>query len=124
VVATDVSDRITSYTQSPNRSLRTAAVILILENHRIIIINPLDPMSENVPVAIGTKTSALISVGEYMMYDVIVIFVKWSVVFGLWSSRLKLPLKSAMISNARKRTYHIQYRQVIVLPFFFVVVSK
>ena len=66
MVATDASDWITSYTQSPNKILRTAAVILILENHRIMTINPLDPTKDNDPVAMGTKTTAFIWVGEYM----------------------------------------------------------
>lgn len=66
MVATDANDWITSYAQSPNKILRTAAVILILENHRIIIINPLDPTKDNDPVAMGTKTSAFSWFGEYM----------------------------------------------------------
>ena len=67
MVATDASDWITSYTQSPNKILRATADSLILENHRIMTINPLDPKNESDPVATGTKTSALIWVGEYII---------------------------------------------------------
>ena len=60
VVASDVNDWNTSYTHKPNRILRATADSLILENHRIMTIIPLDPKNESDPVAIGTKTIALI----------------------------------------------------------------
>lgn len=66
-LAIDASDWNTSYTPSIKRILRTAAVSLILENHRIINIKQLDPMKDNDPVTVGMKTSALISFGVRTM---------------------------------------------------------
>jgi len=66
LVVNDANAWKTSYTHNPNRILRATADSLILENHRIMTINPLDPMNDKDPVTIGTKTSALISVEEYI----------------------------------------------------------
>lgn len=67
LVANDANDWKTSYTHKPNRILRATAESLILENHSIMTIMPLDPKNESDPVAIGMNTSAFISVGEYMV---------------------------------------------------------
>jgi len=67
VVASDANDWRTSYTHKPNRILRAMAESLILENHRIMTIIPLDPKKESDPVAMGANKSAFISVGENMV---------------------------------------------------------
>jgi hypothetical protein len=67
LVANDANDWKTSYKHKPNRILRATAESLILENHRIMTIILLDTKNESDPVAIGTNTSAFISVGENMV---------------------------------------------------------